>query len=360
MIRKRLGRLTSLFMASALLAATAFAAGPVAAANGRTVYFGSPTGTGGGYTASGDLVFGTLTNTRVTANNKTAVILLLRNDDNQTLNHVKVAGGDAADTKPYNLGFSKPGGDSLPSALTFAAVTILSGPAGATCDTNTSVSFECNVGTLAAGASASFLIVIKTPNSAATYPYWFTGSWNEGWSSTGTNADYNFATGSLVVEANSCAGGTASWFLGDENVNLGDGGATCNNQDAVIKSGAALGGNGGFASVAVDSTFAVTCPAGYKCFGNTVSVSVTEGNPVAGGVEWTVTWYGTKTIKGVIHFADDYATSGLYTAIPFTRQNKCSDTKLTDCWKSVVTTSKPASVTAVYVTASNGKGGGFY
>ena len=50
-----------------------------------------------------------------------------------------------------------------------------------------------------------------------------------------------------------------------------------------------------------------------------------------------------------------------FTAIPFTNANKCSATKLTDCWKSpLTTTNKPASVTAVFVTGSNGKGGGFY
>ena len=367
MIRHRIGRIATASSVVALLASMMLAGGALAA-NGRNVYFGSPApGTGGGYGPGGSLVYGTLTNTPVTANNKTAVVLQIKNNDNQTLNHVKVAGGDAADGKPINPLFPKPAtGDSLPSALTFAAVAILSGPAGTTCDPNTSVSFECNVGTLAAGQSASFLIVIKTPNAATSYNYWFTGSWNEGWSTTGTNADYNFATGTLVVAANSCSGGTASWFLGNEKVNLDDGAtATCNNQDAVIKSGkngnVNLGGNGGFATVKIDDGQLAACPAGFKCFGNTISVSILGGDPVPGGVEWTATWFGTKTIKGVIHFGDDYATDPTdYTVISFDRQSKCSDTKLTDCWVSVTPASKPtASVTAVFVTGSNGKGLGF-
>jgi hypothetical protein len=371
LIRHRIGRLATISTAVAVLASVLLAGGALAA-NGRNVYFGSPSpGTGGGYNADGSLIFGTLVNTRVTANNRTAVLLTLRNDDNQTLNHVKIAGGDAADGKPYNPAFPKPtSGDSLPSALTFSAVTILSGPAGATCDTNTSVSFECDLGSLAADAGAQLLIVIKAPNVTAntSYPYWFTGSWNEGWSSTGNNADYNFATGSILVEASTCAGGTASWFLGNEQVELGDGGDTCFNQDAAIKSGrnggVALGGNGGFATVAVDDTFEATCPAGYKCFGNTISVSVLGGDPVPGGVEWKGTWFGTKTIKGVIHFGDDYATDATdFTAIAFTKANKCTTTKLTDCWVSLTTSvgnTKPQFVTATWVTDSNGKGGGFF
>jgi hypothetical protein len=342
------------------LLATAMLSAPAMAANGRNVYFGSPDGSGGGYAGNGDLVFGTLTNTRVTAGNRSAVVLLIRNDDNQTLNHVKVAGGAAADGKPYNPGFAKPAGTSLPSGASFATVTVLSGPAGITCNPNTSASFECNIGTLAANASASFQIVINAPATNGAHPYWFTGSWNEGWSSTGNNADYNFAVDNLDVEATSCGAGTATWVLGTETVNLGDGGGTCFNQNAAIKSGAPIGGIGGFASVAVDSTFAATCPAGFRCFGNTVSVNITNGLPVAGGVEWSITWFGTKSMKGVIHFGDDYATDPTdFTVITFNKQSKCSAAKLTDCWKTLTTTNKPASVTAVYVTAGNGKGGGW-
>lgn len=353
--------------------ATGLLTGGALAANGRIVYFGSTGtgGSGGGYDADGGLVFGTLTNTRVTLGGKSATVLVIRNDDNQTLNHVKVAGGTAADGKPYNPAFDIPDGTSLGS-LTLSAV--IPQTSGVTCDPNSATSFECSVGTLAAGASASFLIVLNPPNTpivppatSASYPYWFTGSWNEGWSSTGTNADYNFATGTVVVEANSCAGGTASWFLGNEQVNLGDGGTTCFNQNAEIKSGrngnVALGGNGGFAAVAVDSSFAVDCPEGYKCFGNTISVSILAGATVPGGVEWSGTWFGTKTIKGVIHFGDNYVNDpDDYTVITFTRQNKCSADKLTDCWVSVTPSSgnvKPAFVTAIWVTDSNGRGGGF-
>ena len=365
MIRHRIGRVATASSVVALLASVMLAGGELAA-NGLLVYFGSPTGTGGGYSPNGDLVFGTLTETDVTQGNKTAVVLNIENRDNQTLNHVKVAGGDAADAKPTNPTFSKPTtGDSLPSALSIAKLTILSGPAGTTCPTDTSVSFECNIGTLAPGQAASFLIVIQTPNTPASYNYWFTGSWNEGWSTTGNNADYNFATGTIDVLASSCAGGTSSWFLGNEKVNLTDGAVSCNNQDALIKSGkngnVNLGGNGGFATVKIGGSQTGLCPAGFKCFGNTVDVSILGGLPVPGGVEWTVTWFGTKTIKGVIHYGDSYPTNpNDFTVITFNRQSQCSATKLTDCWVSpLVTTNKPASVTAVFVTAGNGRAGGW-
>jgi hypothetical protein len=352
-------------MTGALLAAAAFAAGPVAGANGRTVYFGSPGATGGGYNADGSLIFGTMTNTKVTSNGKTAVILLIRNDDGQTLNHVKVAGGTAADEKPYNPAFLPPSGTSLPAGATFAQVTVLSGPAGITCPVNSTTSFDCEVGSLASGASASFQIVIKVPASAGAHPYWFTGSWNEGWSSTGSNADYNFATDNLDVLAPSCDNGTASWFLGTETVDLTDGDTSgpCTDTSASVRSGSAIGGGGGYAQVLFDTTNA-TCPTGYRCYGRTVDVQIIGGAPVPGGVIWTIQFVGTKTIAGVIHYGDNYASDPTdFDAIPLTKKFKCSATLTTDCWNSVTPSPggvKPVYVVVEFVTSTNGKGGGFY
>lgn len=348
----------------ALVASSMLASG-VLAANNRSVYFGTPAsdgGSGGGYTAGGQLIFGTLAGeTKVTAGGRTAVTVLIENTGGQTLNHVKLAGGTTADAKPDNALFPPPSGTSLPAGASIAAVA--PSRASTTCNPASGSGFECAVGQLAGGASVTFTVVINVPAATGAYPYWLTASWNEGWSSTGTNADYNFATGTLTVDEASCDNGQASWFLGTENVNLGDGSTTpCGNQDAKIKSGAVLGGIGGHAALSIDGSFAVSCPAGYKCFGKTIQATVIDGDDVPGGVEWTATWYGTKTVKGVLHFADDYATSGTFTAIPLTKQFQCSSKLTTDCWKSVKTSKgnvSPSWVEVVFLTESNGKGGGF-
>jgi hypothetical protein len=175
---------------------------------------------------------------------------------------------------------------------------------------------------------------------------------------------FNATSGSFGVSAAGCSG-TASWFLGTQKVNLEDGGTSCSGQDAVVTSGrngdVALGGNGGFATVQIGGDQTGLCPAGYRCYGKTVDVSILGGNPVPGGVQWTITWNGIKTIKGVIHYGDSYPTNpNDYTVITFNKQGQCSTTKLTDCWVSpLVTTSKPASITATIVTAANGKTGGW-
>jgi len=227
-----------------------------------------------------------------------------------------------------------------------------------TCSALPASGVDCELGQLLPGAYVTLTVVINVPATKGNYNYWLTGSWNEGWSLTGTNADYNFATGTLHVLESNCGNGQANYFLPTETVNLGDGSAsTCQGQDASIASGA-LGGNGGLGSVAIDSA-TIACPTIYKCFGKPVSVSLFNGNPVTGGVQWTVTWYGTKTIKGVLHVSDDGTT---FTPIYLTNAYKCSATRLVDCWMSVTTSSgntKPAFVTVVFVTDSNGKGIGF-
>ena len=168
---------------------------------------------------------------------------------------------------------------------------------------------------------------------------------------------------SLVV-SEGCGNGSASYFLGTENVGLDDGvSGSCRDVDASVASGAAVGGNGGFAKMAIDADD-IVCPVGYRCFGKPVSVTILGGGPVPGGVEWTVKWYGTKTLKGVIHYGDNYATDATdYDVIPLSKAYKCSATLTTDCWKSTSTSSgntKPVWIQVVFVTASNGKGGGFY
>lgn len=340
------------------LLATALLSAPALAANGREVWLGSPDGVGGSGAA---LDYGSLTNhDPVTVGRRAATTLHFENEGGQTLNHVRLAGGAVANELPYNTLFPRPVPNSLPGGASFAKVIVLAG--SATCNPDAGISFECDLGSLSAGEFVDFLIVVDVPATAGVYPYWVTGSWNEGWASTGTNADYQFAVGSLDVKTG-CGNGSASYFLGTQSVALDDGASIpCNGADASVASLANVGGNGGFAKMAVDSTD-ITCPAGFKCFGKPVSVSILGGAPVPGGVEWTVKWFGTKTLKGVIHYGDAYPTVATdFVAIPLTKANKCSATKLTDCWVGTSTSSgntKPVWIQVIFRTDSNGKGGGF-
>ena len=307
---------------------------------------------------TGAITPGTMTSTPVNPGGKTATMVIVRNDDSQTLNHVTIAGGDAADNKPYNQLFLPPSPHSM-NGLTFAAV--ISQSTAITCDPNTSTSFECEIGTLLPTQSASFLVVINAPPDTVSHPWWVTADWNEGWSTNGTNADYTFATGAVKATNANCADGAANYFLSGDKVNVGNGGANCGNQNANVQSRDPLTGNGGFATLKVDGSFAVTCPSGIRCLGNTMSASVLGGQSVPGGVQWTITIFGTKTIKGILHFADDYNTNPThYVNITLVKANQCSDTKPRDCWSSIETSpsgAKPSWIKVVIVTDSNGKTG---
>jgi hypothetical protein len=374
LIRHRIGRLAAMSSAVALLV-SAMLAGGTSAANTRTVFFGSPGADGGGYNDDGSLDFGELRNTRVTAGMKTAIIVRIENESGSTLNKVKIAGGEAADEKPYNPLFPAPQDDegetlpSLPDGATFVAVTPLT--SGVTCDPDTATSFQCDFGNLAANGFGELRVIIAAPSAEGDYPYWFTASWNEGWSSTGNNADYNFAVGELdVLEAN-CVNGTASWFQPNEPVNLDDGDATANvpcveNTSASVRSGQAVGGIGGFAQVLFDEADPA-CPASLKstaCYGRTVDVKILGGVAVPGKVIWTMQFFGTKTLTGVIHYKDNYNPNdpATYDLISLSKKNKCAGSVVTNCWNEIITSpggAKPAWVKVEFVTDGNGKGGGW-
>jgi hypothetical protein len=314
------------------------------AADTRSVDFGSPG-------APGSLSF-----SPVTLGGRTVLQLEIKNSGGQTLNHIKFAGGDVADTLPYNDILPKPTGTSLPAGASIAAVFP---SAGCTISAN-GAGLLCDVGSLGANASTTYAIVINPPAGAGPHAVWLTASWNEGWSTTGANADYTFASGSFSVGTAGCSTPAASYFLPAEALSLIN---PCGSQSASVSSGA-LGGNGGFGSVGIDSTFGATCPDAYSCFGSTVAVTIADGSPVSGGVQWDVTWTGTKSLKGVIHFHDDYdpTDSDTYDVILFQKKFQCSATLETNCWVSTESSkgnADPLTFRAVFVTPNNGKAGGF-
>jgi len=389
-IRSRLSYRLGAALAIAALLLSTFGLGASLAANTRMVSFGSPGQGGGGIDAgTGALVPGVLEFSPVTAGSepgRTAVDVIISNVGGQTLNHVKFAGGTVADGLPYNPSFVVQGTNPpapLPSGKSFPAdvelnqvfpaagcnLTIVTGEDGLLCD----------VGTLAAGASALYTIVFTPPHAEATTRHiWLTVSWSEGWSTTGTNADYAFAEGDIAITAASCQNPASGYFLPDDNIDLAaNSGGTCQGQQASIASGDPLGeGIRGRASVLIlndGAEFLASCPSELKskCFGVTVQASVLDGAPVDGGVEWTVRWYGIKSLSGVVHFGDNYGPAPAmdpndYTLIPFSRNNVCVDTDTVtdlDCWlmkSSSPGGEKPVWFQATFRTPDNGRTGGYF
>ena len=355
---RRFGRLVVALATAALLVSTLGVAVSTAA-DSRDVRF--TFGTGQPDDDSGALF------SSATAGGRTAVTVTLENAGGQTLNHVAFAGGAVADGLPYNPLFPKPAVTSLPDGSSFAAIFPAAGCSLTGGTTNAYAALFCEVGQLTANSSISYLLVLNVPATAGNYDTWLTASWSEGWSTTGMNADYTFAEGSFSVGANDCTTATASYFLPGENVDLTNGGGTCQDQEASIASGDTLEveGIGGFASLGIDDTFAADCPSEIhdKCFGVTVEVSVLGGVLVPGGVQWTVKWYGVKSLSGVIHFGDDYATDPTdYTSIPFTKKLQCVGSDDTNCWVSKASSKgneDPLWFEATFITPDNGRTGGY-
>jgi hypothetical protein len=301
-----------------------------------------------------------------TGGGRTAVTVTLENAGGQTLNHVAFAGGALATDLLYNPDYQPPNDPSLPDGASYAAIFPDTGCSLTGGTTNAYESLFCDVGQLAAHTPVSYLLVINVPADADEYATWLTASWNEGWSTTGSNADYTFAEGSFTVGASECTTAASSYFLPAELVDLANGGGTCFSQTAKIKSGAALTGSGGFATLGIDPTYAATpCPAEIhgKCYGVTVSASVLGGVTVPGGVQWSVHWTGIKSLSGIIHFGDDYATDDTdYFVIAFTRQNRCSATLIVNCWITAEGSkgnANPLTFDATFITPNNGRSGGY-
>ena len=337
--------------ASVALLALATLAAPASAGNTRNLYFGSPQadgGNGGSADVSGALV---PLNT-VTSGGAVAVRVLLRNDGNQTLNKISFIGGALADNAPYNSLFSKPSYPSLDPDIGFLEAYPLDGAPACDHPINPS-QIRCYVGTLASGASAAYLIVIGTsPSAIGSQPFWLTASLNEGWSTTGTNADYFFATGSVDVGAASCSE-VASYFLANASVGLGNL-SGCTQQTTISTS--PVGGVGTFARVKVGGQ--TSCDAvGLRCFGDDSTATVYGGDPVPGGVLWTMRWEPLPINgkpKGVVHFLDAYyqGDTSAWVFISFGKQNQCKTASSTDCWTTI--TSTKTYFEATFRTASNG------
>ena len=357
MRQARSARFIAISAALSLLALAMVA--PTSAANTRDLYFGSPVADGGfGGTAE---LPGTLVplNT-VTSGGAVAVRVLLRNDGSQTLNKISFIGGALADNAAYNSLFPKPSGPSLDADLGFMEAYPLDGAPA--CDHPIDPSqIRCYVGTLASGASAAYLIVIKTSSSATgSQPFWLTASLNEGWSTTGTNADYFFATGSVDVGAASCSD-VASYFLAGASVGITNNVVSGCTQQTTINT-APVGGVGTFAHVKVGGQ--TSCDAvGLRCFGNDSNATVYGGQAVPGGVLWTIRWE-PLTIKGnpkgVVHFLDAYyqGNTSAWVYISFGKPSQCKTATQNDCWTTI--TSTKTYFEATFRTASNGGARGAY
>jgi hypothetical protein len=340
--------------ASAILLVLAAFGGAANAATTRIIYIGDPLQAPA--KAAGIVYPGPLTNTTTAPGGLTAVDVLVKNYGGQTINHGHLLGGAVADARPVNANFPPPDFPSLADGYTYAAAF----PTSACSVSVDHLSVDCDMGTLTGGASFLARIVIATPATAdpgAADPYWFGAYLAEG-NATGTNQDNFFAAGSIATAGSTCSA-TANYFLPSTPVDLSNT-AVCTSQTAKIKSRANLDstGQGGFALIGVDSSFAGVVPRGYTAFGNTISANVLGGVAVPGGLQWTIRWFGTTKLTAVVHFLD----GGGSVVIPF-KNNACSAKKTTDCVISTSSTKPNATPTwfeATFITSNNGKVGGLF
>ena len=246
--------------------------------------------------------------------------------------------------RPRTRSSPKPGGHSLPAGLTYAAAFA---PAGATCTigpivnkVNLRTSLSCDLGSFPGFTQKTVRVVVQT-SGATNAATWYGVYLNEG-NQTGSDQDNFYSTGTISTSATDCAGSAdANYFLPTTTVSLSTD-PSCLTAVASVTSKDKLIGKGGFGSLSVRSTNQTSCqPTGYTCFGAEVQAAVLDGTAVPGGLQWDVTWYGTRKASGVIHFLDSYdpnvaAHANDYTVILFTKAYQCSAKLTTNCW---VTTS---------------------
>jgi hypothetical protein len=328
---------------------------PAVAADTRTIYIGDPGGTNG-----------SLTYTPTKPGGLTAVDIQVRNDGVQTINHATLLGGAALDAAPENPLFPKPLDQSLPDGFTYAAVF----PADDCTISTAGDSLSCDLGTLSGGAERTYRVVIATTGpTAGTFETSYGVYLAEG-NQTGTNQDNFYATGTITTQAAACtaSGNTdANYFLPANLVSLttADCSSSTGGQNAAIASKAAVGGQGSFGQLSIESTTLV-CPAGYTCYGTAVAATVLDGGPVPGGLSWTIRWFGIRSLAGVIHFHDSYVAGDPdfgddYTIITFKQKDKCDASLPTNCWTSTASSKgneSPSWFEATFVTPTNGRAGG--
>lgn len=347
MIRHGLRRSMATATAAGLIALGTLS-GPASAADNRLIFIGSP-GTEG-----------VLDPTTTVPGGLTAIDVTVGNTGGQTINSIRLLGGDAADAAPVNPLFPAPPPPSLPAGAKYVASFPSCGiPEGG------ATTLTCDIGTIRKRSSVTYRIIIQTPAAAGSYSTWLGAYVAEG-NATGSNQDNFYAVGTITSSAASCSpssNSSSNYFLPAALIDLDS--AACGNSgqhiDAGIKSGQALAANGqgAFAQIVVEDSATATCPGAVKgCFGNTVFVQALDGLAVPGGLEWTVTWYGTRSLAGVIHYLD----GGGFDLIPFTKKFQCGTKLTSNCW---VTTSAssgsadPLWFSATFITTGNGKSQGF-
>jgi hypothetical protein len=369
--RRTLRRFVAITATAALTALSV--AAPVSAGNTRTIYIGDPGGDIAPDPVTGGELPGSLTYTPTHPGGFSAVDIQVRNDGGQTVNHANLLGGYAADSAPVNLLFPAPAPPSLPAGLTFATTfpgnpPCVIGPDG---DGAANRSLNCDLGTLVAHSAVTIRVVIQTGGSDAVFATWFGVYLNEG-NSTGSNQDNFYATGSISSATASCEAGKnkdANYFLPGSKVSLATANCTGTGTRGSVASGNALAGQGSLGTLAISGPIA-DCPTGtgYTCYGDAVEAHVLPGELVPGGLHWSITWYGTRSLSGVVHLWDSYvagdATHGHdYTIILFKKQSQCGRSLTPNCWLTTDSSKgneSPAWFQATFVTPDNGRSGGMF
>jgi hypothetical protein len=206
---------------------------------------------------------GVLTLTPVSAGQSTVTNVFVKNVDNQTLNHVVIT---------FNV------------AQTNLSIADKFGPNSGSCSPVAGV-MTCDFGSLKARAERRFSLVL-TATAAGAASLHGTFIFNESTNPNGGNTQINDLDGSVTVGAASCDALATFLPPGIAKTLVPDDGTACSGDGQ--RSGLKIPPNANGTTVEIDDdTLAVGCGS-LVCFGNAVSATVNNGDPVSPYLTWQI------------------------------------------------------------------------
>jgi len=292
------------------------ATGSALAADTRKIYLGPDPA----YTTGP----GTLSFTPVTTGGASLSKLYLKNIDNQTLTHVVI-------TIQRTQGANSIEG-------------IVLGPDAGKCAV-TATAITCDYGNLKAGATRSFWIIV---DAQATTDVSAQIVFNESNNPNGGNQQIDQAHATIPVGDATCDSAATFVPPGLAKTLTPTNGTDCAGDGQ--RSGLIVPASSDGSVISVDDSLtAVTCPAGFSCFGNQVSANVDNGASVSPYLKWTI-FYTNATLGNVNPNKIAFVHDG--TIIPAGNKGLCKNATSTNCQEPFVVSA--TGVTFTVRTPSNG------
>jgi len=293
--------------------------GAASAGNTRLIYYGSGPLDAPDYASNNKLTFTPASGT-VSGGGSVATNIIVKNIDNQTLNHVVTSA-------------------SLPAGWTFAVLSnaVNFDPATA-CTGVLTNSLTCDFGQLASSAMRSYQLVIQTAANSGTTNVAvgldFRVTFNESGNPNGSNSHNDAATGTLTITPTSCDSVT-TYTYGNGNHSV----STCSLSDPKNL-------NGQTSKVTFpnrlnvvqlsesDDTSLPPCPPKVTCIGHAIVANI-DGDTSDDIVVWEVSIAGVTVGANKISF---YHYNDAGTLVPAggilnSNKNLCTAAKQKDCWE---------------------------